>query len=140
MKLLTDEETSKRMKRIKSSGTQLEKKLARLIHRAGLHYRSQPQLYGNPDFRIVGTIIVVFCDSSFWHGRRKKELTGKAFRRNRFFWIKKLKFNKKRSAVVNKHLRKLGWIVIRFWDDEINKNPDIVIRKLKQVVRHAKYE
>ena len=98
------------MKRIKSSGTKLEKNFSLLIHQAGLKYRSQPNLFGKPDFKIVNSKVIIFCDSSFWHGRRKNELNGNAFTRNKKLWIDKLQRNKKRAIGVNRKLKKDGWI------------------------------
>lgn len=131
---ITNQRTSQRMRNIKSCNTSIEKKMAKLLHDCGLHYRSQPKIFGKPDFRIVNSKILIFCDSSFWHGRRKNELTGKAFSRNKKLWVEKLKRNKERAVKVNKHLRNRGWIVLRFWDDEINKQP----KKVTEQILNAK--
>ena len=126
------------MKRIKSSGTKLEKNFSLLIHQAGLKYRSQPNLFGKPDFKIVNSKVIIFCDSSFWHGRRKNELNGNAFTRNKKLWIDKLQRNKKRAIGVNRKLKKDGWIVLRFWDNEIKKEPIDIINKLKTITANEK--
>jgi len=127
--------TSRRMKKVKGRGTRLEKIFASLLRKNRIKYQSQPKIFGKPDFRIKNTKVLIFCDSSFWHGRRRKEITGKAFRENRSFWRKKLLYNKNKDKKVNQTLRREGWAVIRFWDDEILKRPDLVIKKLKQHVK-----
>ena len=102
-------EVSERMKKVKSRGTGLEKKMESIFKSLGIRYQRQPNLRGNPDFRISGTNVLIFCDSSFWHGKREKEITGESFKKNREFWKKKLIENRKRDARNNRALRKSGW-------------------------------
>lgn len=123
-------ETSKRMKLVKSSGTRLERAMEDLLLGLELEYERQPRLVGQPDFRIKDTNILIFCDSSFWHGRRAKEISGKAFRKNVKFWTTKLLETRKRDVRTNRILRKEGWHVIRFWDTEVLNSPEKVIKKL----------
>lgn len=123
-------ETSKRMKLIKSSGTRLEKAMEKLLLGLGLRYEKQPCLIGQPDFRIKDTNVLIFCDSSFWHGRREKEISGKAFRKNVEFWTAKLLETRKRDMRTNRILRKEGWHIVRFWDTDILNSPEKVIKKL----------
>ena len=130
--------TSRRMKKVKGRGTRLEKIFASLLRRSGIKYQSQPKLFGKPDFRIKNTKVLIFCDSSFWHGRRKKEITGEAFRVNKSFWREKLLYNKNKDKRVNRVLRRQGWTVVRFWDDEILKHPDRVLKKLNKYVKTSK--
>jgi len=127
-------ETSRRMKRIRSSHTGLEKAMAHLLKELGLKYTFQPRIFGRPDFRILRTSILIFCDSSFWHGRRTREITGKAFKKNRAFWTAKLLQNKKRDERINTLLRRNGWAVLRFWDDDILKCPEKVKRRIRRKI------
>ena len=129
------EETSKRMVRVKSRGTKLEKAMESLLRREKIRYHRQPKLTGKPDFQIRGTDILVFCDSSFWHGRRQKEISGRAFKKNKEFWQTKLLNNKERDKRINRTLRKEGWKVLRFWDTDVLKSPGKVIRKLLVKIR-----
>jgi len=122
------------MKKVESTGTKLEKMFTLLLRRNRIRYQSQPKLLGRPDFRIKKTKILIFCDSSFWHGRKQSELTGKAFKKNVAFWRKKLLYNKNRDRKITTELTNRGWIVLRFWDDQILKRPDFVIKKIKKHV------
>lgn len=126
------------MKKVKSRGTKLEKIFALFLRKNGIKYQSQLKLFGKPDFRVKNTKILIFCDSSFWHGRRKKEITGEAFKVNRIFWREKLLYNKNKDKRVNQVLRQQGWTVVRFWDDEILKYPDRVLKKLNKHVKTSK--
>ena len=130
--------TSKRMKKVKSRGTKLEKIFVSLLRENGIKYQSQPKLFGKPDFRVKNTKVLIFCDSSFWHGRRRKEITGEAFRVNKGFWKEKLLYNRNKDKRVNRVLRQQGWIVVRFWDDEILKQPNQVFKKLDKYVKISK--
>jgi DNA mismatch endonuclease (patch repair protein) len=130
--------TSRRMKKVKGRGTKPEKIFASLLRKNGIKYQGQPKLFGKPDFRVKDTKILIFCDSSFWHGRRREEITGEAFRINRSFWREKLLYNKNKDKRVNRALRRRGWTVVRFWDDEILKHPDRVLKKLKKHVKTSK--
>ena len=123
------------MRRVKSKHTSLERTFASLLRSNGIRYQSQPRAYGHPDFRIRSTKILVFCDSSFWHGRNKEDISGKAFKTNRNFWVKKLKYNKERDKKISAVLKDRGWIAVRFWDDEILKRPSFVLSKIKRYVK-----
>lgn len=139
LRLDPSKEVSERMKRIKSRGTGIELAMEKILRDARIKYEKQPKLLGKPDFRIKKTKVLIFCDSSFWHGRRKSEISGKAFKKNREFWTKKLVENKKRDQRINRVLRRRGWSVQRFWDSDILKRPGKVKNKLRKVMdREAK--
>ena len=65
--------------------------------------------------------IAVFCDSEFWHGHdwenRKND-----FKSNQDFWISKIERNILRDKEVTEKLESEGWIVLRFWGNEIKKD------------------
>ena len=129
---------SERMKKIKSRSTNLEKRMEQFLRTLHLKYIRQPKVDGHPDFRIRNTNVLIFCDSSFWHGRREKEVSGKAFKRNKRLWVEKLIYNRKRDQSNNRRLRLQGWSVQRFWDTDILKNPDKVKNRLWRVVSETK--
>jgi DNA mismatch endonuclease (patch repair protein) len=127
-------EVSERMKRVKSSDTSLEKAMEELLKGLQISYEKQPDLLGHPDFRIKETNVLIFCDSSFWHGRRESEITGTAFKKNKEFWTKKLMENRKRDQRINRTLRKSGWSVQRFWDTDVLKRQDKVKNRLRRII------
>ena len=131
-------EVSERMKKVKSLGTSLEKRMEIILRSIGIRYQKQPNLQGRPDFRISGNNVLIFCDSSFWHGRREREITGKAFKKNREFWKRKLMETQKRDERNNRALRKSGWSVQRFWDTDILKKPHKVINRLRRIINGSK--
>jgi DNA mismatch endonuclease (patch repair protein) len=128
-------QTSDRMRQVRRHGTDIETAMALLLKRAGLKYRSQPAIKGNPDFRLVGTRIVIFCDSAFWHGRYLNTPKGERFYKNKEFWQAKLEANKRKDRRITGELRKRGWTVLRFWDEDILRNPERIILKILRSVR-----
>ncbi len=126
------DEVSSRMRRVKSKGTNLERRMEAILKGLSLEYEIQPKMVGHPDFRLKGTRMLVFCDSSFWHGRREDDLSGLTFRRNREFWTRKLKYNRERDRRINRLLRSEGWIVLRFWDTDITRDPEKVARQIRR--------
>lgn len=132
-----DHETRLRMQRILQRGSCIEKTLSSLLRSQGIRFRSQPKLKGKPDFRISGTRILVFCDSSFWHGRWVGTKNEEKHTRNASYWTTKLLANKKRDRTTSRNLRRDGWIVLRLWDDDILKHPTSVIRKIRKALAQA---
>lgn len=126
--------TSERMKKIKSSGSKMEREMESLLKKLNASYEKQPKLLGHPDFRIKGTKFLVFCDSAFWHGKRKNDLDGTAFKKNKKFWMQKLQCNKARDERNNRVLRKQGWSVQRFSDADILKKQEKVLRRLRRII------
>jgi DNA mismatch endonuclease (patch repair protein) len=125
-------EVSERMRRVRSRGTGLEARMEGILRSVGIHYETQPELPGHPDFRLEGTRILVFCDSSFWHGRRKADISGQSFRKNKRLWTSKIAATKVRDARISRSLRRAGWFVLRFWDTDIVRRPEAVEERLRR--------
>ena len=125
------QEVSDRMRRVRSKDTIIEKTTERLLKQLCLEYEKQPKMIGHPDFILKKEKIAIFCDSSFWHGRLTKK---QSFKRNQSFWENKIQENRKRDKRTNQRLRKLGWKVLRFWDDDILSRPRFVARKILRYV------
>ena len=123
--------TSERMQKVKSKGTRLEGAMSEILEGMGLECFEQPKMTGRPDFKLKNYDVVIFCDSTFWHGRNPDDVSGKNFKRNRNLWVEKLTKTKLRDKKVNKELRRQGFKVLRFWDVEILKSPDKVKKKIK---------
>ena len=137
MKNNSSESKNKRMQAIKNKDSKIELVLRQALWKRGLRYRKNSQsVFGHPDIVFVSKKIAVFCDSEFWHGydwKRQK----KRFKSNRKFWITKIERNIARDKEVNDFLKSNGWVVIRFWGEEILKNPercaDVVEKEVKKV-------
>ena len=110
------------MSRIRNKDTGIELALRKELWSRGMRYRKNVKtIEGKPDIAFIGRKVAVFCDSEFWHGynwdERKNDL-----KKNREFWIGKIERNMQRDAEVNRILKEQGWIVLRFWGNQIKKN------------------
>lgn len=119
MRNKTKEQISYNMRRVKSKDSQIELLLRRELWNRNLRYRKNVKsIYGKPDIAFLGKKIAIFVDSEFWHGydwnNKQHEIKS-----NRDFWIPKIERNIQRDLEVNEHLRNDGWLVLRFWGQDI---------------------
>jgi len=118
------------MSKIKDKNTSLEVNFRKLLWRKGLkRYRIHYNLPGKPDIVFVSRKIVMFLDGDFWHGYNWKKL-GKIPPKK--YWQGKIQKNIDRAKRYNKQLKRDGWIVLRFWEHDIKKNPEKCIKKIKK--------
>ena len=118
----TPEQRRKNMQAVKNKDSQIELLLRKELWARGLRYRKNVNLiYGKPDIVFIGKKVAVFCDSEFWHGYNWEERK-KDFKSHQEFWIPKIERNMERDAEVTARLESEGWMVIRFWGNEIKKN------------------
>jgi DNA mismatch endonuclease (patch repair protein) len=79
--------------------------------------------------------VAVFVDGSFWHGHPSKWQPGKW----QGYWDEKIKRNIVRDRERVAELERAGWTVLRFWDFEIEGDPNkvakIVVENLSTVRR-----
>ena len=135
MDRLTPEQRSKNMKAIKNKDTSIEVMLRKELWSRGLRYRKNYSgIIGKPDIVFVGKKVAVFCDSEFWHGydweHRKNDIKS-----NRDFWIPKIEKNIKRDEKVTKTLTDDGWLVLRFWGNDIKKALTDCADKIEKAVK-----
>jgi DNA mismatch endonuclease (patch repair protein) len=118
------------MRKIKSKNTNPEKKLRLLLWHRGIRYRiNNKKILGKPDIIFLRKRILVFIDGDFWHGfdwGNKKD----RIKKNREYWINKIERNIQRDTEINFQLKEQGWTVLRFWENEINKNPETCLQKI----------
>ena len=134
----TPEQISYNMKQVKSKDSKIEQLLRKELWSRGIRYRKNVRkVFGNPDITFIGLKIAVFCDSEFWHGydweNRKND-----FKSNRDFWIPKIERNMERDKEVNVQLHSDGWIVLRFWGNEIKKNVQGCADKIEMAIKERK--
>ena len=125
------------MSRIRSTDTGIERRLRYALWAKGFRYRKNyRRLIGTPDIVFVGKKVAVFCDSSFWHGRRWQQLK-KRLKSNRDYWIAKIERNKARDRRVNRSLRRKGWVVIRFWDVDIEQKLPECVKRVSEALSNG---
>ncbi len=124
------------MRAVKSKGNKsTELKLIEIFKYNNLKgWRRNYPLFGKPDFVFPRLKVVVFADGCFWHGHNCRNTTPSD---NLDYWTKKIKRNKKRDKLVTKFLKDKGWIVVRIWECEINKNNyQRKINKIKSIQKN----
>lgn len=124
------------MSRVRCKDTKIEVALRKELWSRGLRYRKNVSTVpGKPDIAFIGKKVAVFCDSEFWHGydweHRKDDI-----KTNREFWITKIERNIQRDKEVNQILEEQGWIVLRFWGKEIQKNLSECADRIESVVKN----
>lgn len=120
MKLETTIKRSKIMKSIKGSNTSIEVRLRKALWHKGVRYRKNFKVFDcHHDIVITKYKIAVFCDGNFWHG---KDLQKRPIKHNSSYWNEKIRRNVERDLENTIELRDNGWIVLRFWEDDIQKN------------------
>jgi len=141
MDVLTKEQRRKNMQHIRSKNTKAEVMLRRALWRRGIRYRKNyKELPGTPDIAITKYRIAVFVDGDFWHARGHEDNPGEQIQTNGSFWTKKLKRNIERDKDVNQALLELGWLVLRYWDSDVNKNCEACVKDIMQYMPIPKEE
>jgi len=131
---LTKEQRKKNMKAIRSRDTKIEVSLRKELWKRGYRYRIHyKKLKGKPDIVFVKQKIAVFCDSEFFHGFNWNEQQ-KNIKSNREYWIPKIESNITKDRMVTKTLEKDGWVVLRFWGKEIQKNIKYCVDRIEQTI------
>lgn len=131
----TPEQRHRNMQAVKNKDSQIELMLRKELWNRGLRYRKNSnKVFGHPDIVFIGKKIAVFCDSEFWHGydweNKKDEIKSR-----RDFWIPKIERNIQRDNEVNEKLREDGWMVLRFWGNEIKKNLESCAEKIENAYK-----
>jgi len=127
-------------KKNRSRDTKAEMILRRELWKQGLRYRLHSgTLPGRPDIIFIAARVVIFCDGDFWHGRnwrsRKAKLAAGA---NAAYWLAKIEANIQRDRKTTRHLRKLGWIVLRYWETEILRDLQTIAGSVVSTVQRRR--
>lgn len=121
--VMTPEQRSRCMSRIRSANTKPELALRRLLFASGMRFRTRLKLPGKPDVAFTRAKLAVFIDGCFWHGCPQH---GTSPRSNTGYWNAKLQRNRERDTEVGTLLAADGWEVIRYWEHEIKDDLDRV--------------
>lgn len=118
----TTPERSRIMSKIRGNDTKIEVKLRLALLHLGIRYRKNyKKLPGSPDIALTKYRIAVFCDSDFFHGYNWDARKCK-IKSNRDYWIHKIEENIQRDREYDNLLAEKGWIVLHFWEHQINKD------------------
>lgn len=135
--IISPEDRSRVMSRIKLRDTAPELTLRRALWAAGLRYRLclKVQLPGRPDIVFPGSRVAVFVDGCFWHGC---PIHGHIPKSRESYWGPKLTRNIQRDAEVTARLAGQGWRVLRFWEHQVRKELAKCVSEVAATVRQEK--
>lgn len=125
----TKDQRSQIMRQVKSSRNKsTEIRLIQLFKNLSIKgWRRNYKIFGKPDFIFPKLRIAIFIDGCFWHGHNCRNTKPKD---NEKYWTQKINRNIQRDKIVNEHLNKKGWTIIRLWECEL-KDSAILNEKLK---------
>ena len=126
---MSKEQRSYTMSKIRSSGTEFERKFFKAIRAQGIKFKENYSgVMGKPDIALPKSRKAVFLHSDFWHGwqypRWEKILPND-------FWKNKIRKHRERDRKVIRSLRRLGWSVIVVWEHSFRKDPDRSLKGIK---------
>ena len=133
---LTPEQRKKNMRHIRSKNTEIECILRKALWKKGYRYRKHyTKIPGKPDIVLTKYKIAIFCDGEFFHGK-DWEVQRKRIEKsnNSDYWIRKIERNINRDEDVNRRLKAMGWVVLRFWGKDIKKNTESCINAIEEAV------
>lgn len=120
------------MSRVRTSDTDPELRLRRVLHSRGLRYRIHRRplttLRCRPDIVFGPARVAVFVDGCFWHGCPTHVSWPKA---NGGWWREKIQRTRDRDAATTSELVANGWFVLRFWEHE---DPVVAADTVEQVL------
>jgi DNA mismatch endonuclease (patch repair protein) len=132
MDIFSSEKRSEIMRSIPNKNTSPELKLRKALHALGLRYSLHcRKILGKPDIVFARQKVVVFVDGDWWHGRNFERDSHKY----PDFWQDKIYKTIQRDKVVSNQLRKDGWLVLRFWQKEIDKDVVACSRKVMESIK-----
>ena len=129
---LTREQRSALMSRVRNRNTKPEVTLRRALWASGVRgWRCHPKrVVGSPDLAWIGRRVAVFVDGAFWHGHPDYY-----WGQSGAFWDEKIARNRARDRRVNDELTDAGWLVVRLWDFEVEKDLGSCVERVEGAVR-----
>lgn len=136
MDVLNKEQRHKAMSHIRSKDTSIELALRKELWSRGYRYRKNYKaLPGTPDIVLTKYKIAIFCDGELFHGNNWEILRPRLLKGNNpDYWVKKIERNMERDRENDKKLLFMGWTVIRFWGNDILKNPKQCVKVIEEVI------
>lgn len=130
---VSKEQRSYIMSRIPGKWTSIEKRFHNSLKGNRIRHRMHPAIEGRPDIILPDYKIAIFLDGCFWHAcpMCKGGLMPSA---NKSYWVPKIERTIKRDKNNSSKLRKDGWVVVRFWEHDINNNLGKCTKKLESKI------
>jgi DNA mismatch endonuclease (patch repair protein) len=83
---------------------------------------------------------VIFVDGDFWHARLLREAGMESFPTlirtpRKEYWFNKFKRRIERDDEVSASLRKDGWLVLRFWESDLERDLESCAKSALQAIK-----
>src|SRR5687768_13465956 len=125
--LLTKEQRSALMSKMRSTNTVAERLMFELLEARGMSFgKHESNLPGRPDVVFHERRLAVFIDGDFFHGRGFSAWKHKLAP----FWLTKISTNIRRDRRVNRQLWKNGWSVLHLWSTDVERNPERAVTRV----------
>ena len=121
------------MSRIRSKDTKPEIALRQALWARGVRgWRcNRKTLPGKPDVSFGPPKVAVFVDGRFWHGHPDYFTFGKSGD----YWDAKIARTQERDREANEKLTQRGWMVLRFWDFEVENDVERCVGIIENAVK-----
>lgn len=130
---MTTAQRSRNMSNIHSNDTKAELLLRKALWHLGYRYRKNyRRLPGKPDIALTRQKIAIFVDGDFWHARGHEAKPGEQIATHKKYWRQKLARNVERDKEVNDALTQKGWLVLRFWESDIQEDVEKCVERVKE--------
>jgi DNA mismatch endonuclease (patch repair protein) len=130
MDILTPEQRSERMSRVRSRDTKPEMLVRRLAHGMGYRYRlHRRDLPSSPDLVFPSRQKVIFVHGCFWHRHLDPDCKLARLPKSKLdFWGPKLETNRERDERNLALLAELGWDVLIIWECQTKNREELQAR------------
>lgn len=130
--LFTKKQRSIIMSRVRSrDNATTELAMAKLLRtNRVIGWRRHSPIFGKPDFAFHKAKVALFVDGCFWHGCPSCYSAPKS---SAAFWRAKIRRNIRRDLEVSRHLRSLGWKVVRVRECQL-ESPRSFLKRIKALV------
>jgi DNA mismatch endonuclease, patch repair protein len=135
--VLTKEQRSYVMSRIRSKNTKPEMLVRKYLHAHGFRFRlHNEKLAGKPDIVLSKYKTIIFVNGCFWHGHKFCKYF-KLPRTNSIWWLDKINRNRENDKKAIKTLKKMSFQVIIVWEcalkkEKVEKTLTRITQKLKK--------
>ncbi|MDD5186800.1 MAG: very short patch repair endonuclease [Methanoregula sp.] len=134
--VLTPEQRKHNMSCIHGKNTEPEIIFRKILWSQGIRgYRIHYNLPGKPDIVFTKKKIAIFIDGCFWH---KCPVCFQEPETRKEFWMKKIQSNVDRDKKVDERLKDEGWTVFRFWEHDVRKNPDAIVKVISKMIEKSR--
>lgn len=115
--------------KVKNKDTKQEIKIKDFLISNGIKFEFQKTGLGHPDFYLIEYNILIFADGNYYHGNPNRYKAEDLYRK-RITYQEIWDYDNK----ITKELESQGYIVLRFWEDDVNKNFDFVTSAILETI------